>query len=268
MDGILKYWKPNTFEVSGYDGDSLNMRKNLKTNSTQNERSGLCTYTYNELGFRGDSPTKEGFKIMSIGCSYTEGIGVNDWETWSHYFSKLVKNSVDLNFGFGGRSNDYITRCLLTFYDVVKPNLVLITYTHSHRREYYTDKNTVEPYMPTSVWDYMENDNDGKRTHKNLTDLQNHNEDFINWYKNHLLIKYFLESKRCNWIWTGPDISLEYQENNRFIGDFEKVQDWAVDGIHAGPKTNKTYAHNLFNYILKNHPTFVPYDVNKNVKII
>ena len=93
MSDILKYWKPDTFEVSGCDRDSLKIRKNLKTISAQNDISGLCTYTYNELGFRGDSIHKEGFRIMSIGCSYTEGIGVNDWETWPHYFSKLVNFS-------------------------------------------------------------------------------------------------------------------------------------------------------------------------------
>jgi hypothetical protein len=145
---------------------------------------------------------------------------------------------------------------------------VLINYTHSHRREYYTDKNTIEPYMPTSVWDYMENDETGKMVHRNLTDLQNDNEDFINWHKNHQLIKLFLESKKCNWAWTGPDVPLNYTDDNRFIGDFEKVQDWAVDGIHAGPKTNKTYAYNLFNYLLKNKPTFLPNNINKHLKII
>ena len=220
MDSVLKYWDIKNFDVSSYDRDGLKMRINLKTNEALNERSGLCTYTYNELGFRGDSINKEGFKIMSIGCSYTEGIGVNDWETWPHYFSKMITNGVDLNFGFGGRSNDYICRCLMTYYDTINPDLVILTYTHSHRREYYTDKNTVEPFMPTSVWGYMEEDKLGKIIHRNLVEIQNNNEDTINWYKNHLLIKYFLESKKCNWIWTGPDVSIEYNDKNRFNGDF------------------------------------------------
>jgi len=268
MDSVLKYWDIKNFDVSSYDRDSLKMRINLKTNEALNERSGLCTYTYNELGFRGDSINKEGFKIMSIGCSYTEGIGVNDWETWPHYFSKMITNGVDLNFGFGGRSNDYICRCLMTYYDTINPDLVILTYTHSHRREYYTDKNNVEPFMPTSVWDYMEEDKLGKIIHRNLVEIQNNNEDTINWYKNHLLIKYFLESKKCNWIWTGPDVSIEYNDENRFNGDFEKVEDWAVDGMHQGPKTNKSYANNLFNFILKNHSSFLPNDINKLPKLL
>jgi hypothetical protein len=38
-------------------------KKNLITNVTDTDKSGKCTYTYNELGFRSDSPDKEGFKF-------------------------------------------------------------------------------------------------------------------------------------------------------------------------------------------------------------
>jgi hypothetical protein len=148
------------------------------------------------------------------------------------------------------------------------PDLVIITYTHKHRREFITKNNIVEPFMPTSTWNYMEDDECGKNIHKNLFDLQNDYEDANNWYKNHILIKLFLESKKCNWIWTGPDTPKEYTDLNKFNGDFEKVEDFAVDGIHAGPKTNKSYAHNLFNYILKNHSNFLPKKLDKLAKIL
>jgi hypothetical protein len=268
MSNILKHWNFENFDVSQYEDDNLKNRKNTIKNTCGNDKTGLCIYSYNELGFRGDSIHKKGFKIMSIGCSYVEGIGVNDNETFSHYFSKLILNGVDLNFGFGGRSNDYIVRCLMTFYDIIIPDLVIITYTHKHRREYMTKDNIVEPFMPTSTWNYMENDKIGINIHKNLVELQNDYEDMNNWYKNHLLIKYFLESKKCNWIWTGPDTLNDYTDFNKFNGDFEKVEDFGVDGIHAGPKTNKTYAHNLFNYILKNHLNFLPKELNNLPKIL
>ncbi len=101
----LKYWTPETFEVSTYKW-SINDRKNKSYTTSGSDNSGKCTYTYNSLGFRGDEPTKQGFKVMSIGCSHTEGVGLNDDETWSHQLCKLI-NGVDLNFGYGGRSNDY-----------------------------------------------------------------------------------------------------------------------------------------------------------------
>jgi len=259
----LNFWNVNTFEISSYYRDSLERRRNLKTDKSANDTSGLCTYTYNSLGFRGDEPTKKGFKIMSIGCSYTEGVGVNDNETWPAQFAKLVPNGVDLNFGCAGRSNDYIVRCLHTYYDLIKPDLVLIFYTIFHRKEYYTETASVEPFMPTSTWDFMETDT-GKQIHKNFVENLNIYDDFINnWYKNHLLIKYFLETKKCNWVWNGTNSTPTYVENNRFDGEGPYVLDYGVDNIHSGPHTNKKYAHLLYEYILKNHPNYLPYKIIK-----
>ena len=262
----LEFWNLDTFEISSYFDDSLEKRKNLKTNISTSDKTGLCTYTYNELGYRGDSPKKDGFKIMSIGCSFTECTGVNDWETWPHYFSKLVPNGVDLNFGNPSRSNDYIVRCLHTFYDEIKPDLVLIFYTSFLRREVYSEKGNVEPFMPTSAWDYMKTET-GKRVHRNLIENQNDYDDFINnWYKNHLLIKYFLETKKCNWIWNGICTTPHYYEANRFDSNID-YDDVAVDGLHAGPITNKNYAKSLYDFILLNFPKYLP-TVKEKAKFI
>ena len=181
----LKYWTPETFEISSYKY-SLDERKNKIFKTSGSDNTGLCTYTYNELGFRGDSIKKEGFKVMSLGCSFTEGVAVNDYETWPHQFCKLIPNGVNFNFGTGGRSGDFVVRCLMSYYDLIKPDLVLIMYPHSFRREFYTKDNNVEPFMPTSSWGFMEETEEGIKIQKNLVELQNENEDFINWYKNHL----------------------------------------------------------------------------------
>ena len=87
----LKYWNPEGFEISAYR-PSLNKRKNQMYTTAGTDNTGECTYTYNELGFRGDSIKKEGFKVMSLGCSITEGIGVNDKETWPAQFCSQIKN--------------------------------------------------------------------------------------------------------------------------------------------------------------------------------
>jgi len=122
------------------------------------------------------------------------------------------------------------------------------------RREIYTKDCGIEPFMPTVSWGYLEQTDDGVKRQEYLTYLQNDNEDFINWYKNHLLIKYFLESKGCNWLWNGSfDISKEYKEFNRFDGDYGNFIDLGVDGAHPGPKHNALYAQKLYEYILKNN---------------
>ena len=255
----LEYWTPEGFEISSYKY-SLKERVNQTYTTSGGDNTNLCTYTYNELGFRGDSIKKEGFKVMSFGCSNTEGVAVNDDETWPAQFTSLMPNGVNFNFGTGGRSNDFIVRCLLTYYDVIKPDLVLVMYPSPLRREIYTKDGGVEPFIPTTSWGHLKETDDGIKTQEYLTYLQNDNEDTINWYKNHLLIKYFLESKKCNWIWNGRELkSLEYDEPNRFDGDYGQYIDFGTDGSHPGPIHNKTYAHKLHNHITKNFPHYLNY---------
>jgi hypothetical protein len=260
----LEYWSPEGFEISSYKY-SLKRRINQTYKTCGSDNTRLCTYTYNDLGFRGDSVKKEGFKVMSLGCSNTEGVGVNYNDTWPLQFSNLIPDGVNMNFGVGGRSNDFITRCLLTYYDVIKPDLVLIMYTSPQRKEIYTKDGGVEPFIPTHNWGYMEETEDGKKIQKYLTELQNDNEDFINWYKNHQLIKLFLESKGCNWLWNGWfGIPKEYNEYNRFDGNYSKFIDYGVDKMHPGPIHNKTYVYRLFNFINEYFQNYLP----ENIPII
>ena len=113
---IIKHYDPTTFGSSTHSF-TLQDRVNKVFKTSGSDNTNKCTYTYNEYGFRGDSLTKEGFKVLSLGCSITEGVGVNDNETWPSYLTQHIPNGVNINFGYGGRSNDYISRCLLTFFD-------------------------------------------------------------------------------------------------------------------------------------------------------
>ena len=259
MKSVLKYWTQHGFEISSYKFNLSDKINNTFTTSGS-DNTGLCTYTYNSLGFRGDEPTKEGFKVMCVGDSNTEGVGVNDRETWTSFFVRQIPNGVNHNFGMGGRSNDYISRCLLTYYDLIKPDLVLIMYTSPHRREIFTKDGGIEPFMVTQKWGYLEETEDGREKQSLMTQLQNDNEDFINWYKNHLLIKYFLESKNCNWLWNGwLGISNDITEFNRFDGLYSSpFIDLGVDKNHPGPKHNEEYAKSLFNHINNNFKHYLP----------
>jgi hypothetical protein len=251
----LEYWKPVTFEISSYR-NNLSERINQSYNGSGSDNTGKCLYTYNSLGFRGDEPTKEGFRIMSIGCSITEGVGLNDDETWPHQFSKLVPNGVDLNFGVGGRSNDYISRVILSYYDMIKPDLVLIMYTETHRREFYNKDGGIEPFHHKK-WGYFNENELGILEHDAHLTLLNKNNNFINWYKNHMLIKLFLESKKCNWLWNGWFATSDYIDENRFDGDYYPFKDFGVDGYHPGPNHNKVYAHKLYDFITENSPHII-----------
>ena len=243
----LKFWNIDTFEVASYKW-SINERKNKRYTTSGSDNTGNCVYTYNSLGFRGDEPTKEGFKVMSIGCSHTEGVGLTDNETWSHQLCKLI-NGIDLNFGFGGRSNDYVVRCLLTYFDLVKPDLVLIMYPNQDRREYYTEAGGIEPFA-YNPWGFLSETEQGVDIYKGLMTVTNNRENYINWYKNHLLVKYFLETKNCKWVWNGVHLHTAPQEPNRFDGDYRNFVDFGSDGAHSGPKHNRIYAENLYHFLI------------------
>ena len=262
----LKYWNPNEFEISSYT-NSLKKRINKTYTTEDGDTSNLCSYTYNELGFRGDSIKKEGFKVMSLGGSDTEGFGVNDKETWPAQFCSHIENGVNLNFGMGARGNDSICRCLMSYYDLIKPDLVLIMYSLPHRREIYTTDNGIEPYITGQSWGYLKETEEGKTIQSSLDILQNDNDDFINWYKNHTLIKLFLESKKCNWLWDGKNLRTEYSEFNRFDGGYVKYIDKASDNGHPGPKHHKYYGRALFDYILRRFPNYInnPIDFSKTL---
>ena len=252
---MIKFWNIDTFDIASYKW-SINERKNKSHTSSGSDNTGKCTYTYNSLGFRGDEPTKEGFKIMSIGCSHTEGVGLNDNETWSYQLCQLIPNAVNCNFGFGGRSNDYVSRCLLTYYDVVKPDLVLIMYPNQDRREYYTDKGCIEPFA-YNPWGYLKETYEGLEIYKSLMVVANNEENFINWYKNHQLITYFLKDKNIPFVWNGSHLFNVIDEPNRFDNDYRNFIDFGEDGAHSGPQHNKKYAQDLYDYLIKNNIIFI-----------
>lgn len=247
----LQYWNSEGFEIASYKY-SLKGRINKTYKTCGSDNTGLCTYGYNELGFRGDSIHKKGLKVMSIGCSLTEGVGVNNNETWPAQFCSHIPNSVNLNFGVSGRSNDYISRCLISYCDKIQPDLVLILYTFNHRREIYTQSEQIEPYIPTQSWGYLEETEEGKTIQKLKEGLQNDSDDYINWYKNHLLITNYLENKKIPFIWNSVD--TDYIDNNKFIISYTPFIDFGADGSHPGKLHNNQYSNKLFDWVSIKYP--------------
>lgn len=239
----LKYWTVEDFEIASYKW-SISDRKNLSINGNASDTSGK-RYTFNEHGFRGDSLLSSGIKIMSVGCSHTEGIGVNDNETWSHLLSRKIKDGIDINLGISGRSNDYIARTILTWTDYIQPSIVLIMYTYPHRKEYYTESGNIEPFHP-SPWGYFLEDEKGSFEWEHIIKTLNSEENFINWYKNHLLISMYLKNKNIPFIWNGTFLQTGYTDDNRFDGNYPKLID---NHQHATALDNLDYANNLYNLI-------------------
>lgn len=239
----LKYWTTDDFDIASFKW-SIKERIDKEILGNGSDK-GNCYYTFNELGFRGDSPKKKGIRIMSVGCSHTEGINVHNHQTWPHLVSRKIPNGVDLNLGISGRSNDYISRTILTWADTLKPSLVLVMYTYPNRREYYRETAEIEPYHPTP-WGYFDEDMEGRKKWVNIIESNNSEEDFINWYKNHQLITYYLKSKDIPFIWNGTFVGTDYTDENRFDGNYPNYPD---GDRQATQGENEAYATQLFKHI-------------------
>ncbi len=123
--GKTVYWQPmDTLE---------NFQKNRPKGYTETS----ITYSYNQYGFR----TKEfdlassKDKILCLGCSHTEGIGVQD--PWPTYLQEYFPDADVYNLGHGGGSYDTITRILSNIAGLVRPRLVCIFGTQLTRFETY-----------------------------------------------------------------------------------------------------------------------------------
>jgi hypothetical protein len=79
-----------------------------------------------------------------------------------------------------------------------------------------------------------------------MTSTSNKNEDFINWYKNHILITNFLKAREIPFIWNGTFLGTDYTDENRFDGQYPNLPD---EELHASFGQNEAYAKNLYNYI-------------------
>lgn len=191
------------------------------------------TYTYNEYGFRGDSVYSK-IDLLAVGCSHTEGIGVNDNETWPYYTAKALKVN-HINAGFTGRSNDYIARTVCTYVRQFKPSIVAVMYTYSNRREYWTDQGP-QPYAGQK-WGYFDDNPEKWRAYSELGSTESDRNNFI---KNHLIVLMACELANTRLIWNGSFLNFDYTDSKRFDGDYNIEY-----GVHATKKQNKKYSKKL-----------------------
>ena len=112
------------------------------------DQSGAKTYRFNSLGYRGAEPNPMAkARILTSGCSYTFGEGLDYDEAWVTRFvslyarhHELAAEDVDLiNLAQGGASNDYIARTVVPHLARLDPDLVVILFTYKNRAEVMLD---------------------------------------------------------------------------------------------------------------------------------
>lgn len=242
----MKFIDFENFDVSSYW--PLSDRKNKTNYNNGSDNREIIKYRFNKFGFRGDDINIESNNIIFIGDSIVEGIFLEEEKTFSHILSNKL-NCGYLNMGISGRGNDYISRGILNFTEVINPLLVIIVFSNQSRIEYVTREGNFEPFIPYQSWGYFNEHND---IQLKLEDIRNLNLDTINFYRNFYLIKYYLKSLNIPFIWNGSFVdNIELNDENRFDGSFDVRNpiDFAEDNIHPGEKSHQRYAEELYQHI-------------------
>ena len=105
------------------------------------DKSGNINYKMNEHGFRSTSITESSnFNILTLGCSWTIGLGVEQEKIWPTLIQDKFEDSTLWNYSMYGTSTEYIAK---QYYKVLsngyKPDLVLLLWPGFSRRDYLRD---------------------------------------------------------------------------------------------------------------------------------
>jgi hypothetical protein len=90
-------------------------------------------YTFNSDGFRTDE-FSGGPNFVTIGCSFTQGVGVHREDTWAQLVSDQLGLSV-YNLGISGASSDTCYRIIKHYAPILKPQFVVFLEPRGNRTE-------------------------------------------------------------------------------------------------------------------------------------
>lgn len=100
----------------------------------------VIEYQIDHYGLRNPPDVDISNSILTLGCSYTFGTGLDVNDTWPSKLGKLLNNPI-YNAGIPGSSNDTAFRLANYLVPKYKPKTVVLLSTYIHRYEfYYKDK--------------------------------------------------------------------------------------------------------------------------------
>lgn len=202
---------------------------------------------FNEKGYRSDSFLHCGdVRVLSIGCSDVFGYSLDKQDRFSDVFcNKLSAQGhqvTNWNLGLPGKSNDYIARTIASTKTILKPDIVLVSFTRILRREWFSDSGKCVDHIYKHKSEASES----------LNALSNYNQNILNFYLNYKLVESVLSdvefmftlSLNTNGEPVGlPDI-LRIVDANKYVGYFDLLD--RADEHHPGRLSNLQLADNFF----------------------
>jgi hypothetical protein len=154
VDHYYSHYKNQTLEwvdADSKDDFERNMQDPEKRAQLQKygwDQPGVITYQFNSLGFRckefDNSPG-----IITIGCSFTAGVGLPLQSIWPSLVGQALGLSV-WNLGIGGASMDTCFRLLSLYIDSLNADYVLLLTPPDQRFELHTAKK-VQCFHPQTI---------------------------------------------------------------------------------------------------------------------
>tara|TARA_B100000949_G_C14216803_1_gene422719 strand:- start:41 stop:916 length:876 start_codon:yes stop_codon:yes gene_type:complete len=198
---------------------------------------------HNNYGFRCENieeKTNNDFVIISLGCSFTYGAGVNVEDRWTDVFCKKVQETTNLrvrnyNLALEGHSNDYCARMVYKTILNLKPDLYCFLFTYRNRLEWITqDEGKITQVIPGYDSTFIEIINDGVAMY--------------NFNKNFILIKTLCELHNVPFIFgtVDPRIHMYMQHLPNYVGKFNR-DIHGIDGEHPSAEKQIELGKRFFN---------------------
>lgn len=214
-------------------------------------------YKLNKDGFRCDNFVNwsdRSYRVLFVGCSHTEGIGLPLKEVWARKFLGLIKKNLKLdipywNLAVGGMGLDQIVRLLFHYGPILRPQIVVSLLPELSRREREVGE----------MWNVKDNLNYEDRffISKEYIDYQTE--------KNMAMINLMMVQLNSVFLFSPADfdpVRLDKEDftNIKEFNFYCDVKDWARDLHHWGPQTHTYLAENMyagFEQIIKNRLGYV-----------
>jgi hypothetical protein len=229
------------------------------------------TYKTNAQGWRSREiiPASPNRKIMFVGCSFTMGIGLPYEDVWTSVATRHIEAALgepveQHNFGYGAHGNDFFAMVVHQVLPILKPDFLVVLFTDLSRRTFFHQFG----YRTALLSGYVP---DGAETfHKAFLELQSDANDFMDFAGQHSLIDAVAKLNGTPWVWQsikGPHawpplaqvakyvridnmIDCAFPEYGPNATDERLKRDFARDGMHPGPLSNKAFGLATARFIL------------------
>lgn len=237
--------------------------KILHTAATDKVNDGTIVYTFNEHGYRSPSFTeKSRFNILSLGCSWTMGVGVQEQQAWPYVVSEKFKDSKLFNYSMYGVSVSFVAK---NFYKIISsgivPDMCLLMWPGFSRRDYINKEGQFrkiggfrKAHTTDPVW----------RNHPEdllYLELQNDYQDILNFWEAYKFVE--VTSKLFNVpvfhtiagyyyeIFNQHQDLLNFIDRKTFFHPTEcfRNDNKGRDQQHPGPEWHRNFAHNFLKFI-------------------